>query len=503
VDLQENNVILKMENISKSFPGVKALDGVNFELRKGEVHALLGENGSGKSTLIKCLGGIYIAEEGDIYLNGKKVTIKDVHDSQNLGISIVHQELALANYMTVAENMYMGREPLNKMGLVDFKELNSQARKVLKEFGDDIRPTLKVERLSIACQQVVEIAKALTVNAQIVVMDEPTASLSQEEVDKLFKTVKMLKEKEISIIYISHRMEELFILADRVTVFKDGTYVGTKEIKDTNEDDLVKMMVGRDIKMHYASHQVSDEVLLEVKDLCREGVVNNVNMKVRKGEVVGISGLVGSGRSEFAKIIAGIDKKSSGQIFLNGKELDIKSPLDAIRSGIVLCPESRKTEGLVMIQTVGFNITLSVLKEFIKSVGVNRKREKAIIDEYFKKLNIKASSSLQKVNKLSGGNQQKVVLAKWLAMQPKILILDEPTRGIDVGAKAEIYSLIDELAKENVGIIVISSELPEIMRISDTVQVMHSGQFVAEFSKHELDEEKIARFMTGVEKNEK
>jgi ABC-type sugar transport system ATPase subunit len=502
--LQGNDVLLRMEKIGKYFPGVKALDGVDFDLRKGEVHALLGENGSGKSTLIKCLGGIYIKDAGKIFLDDKEVNIQNVHDSQALGVSIVHQELVLAPDMSVAENMYMGREPKNKFGLVDFKEMNRMARKVLDDFGEhSISTTTKMRELSVARQQVVEIAKALSMGARIVVMDEPTASLTQEEVEKLYVTIKQLRDMGVSIIYISHRMEELFVLSDRVTVFRDGIYIGTQTTKETNEDELVRMMVGRDVEMIYDTHTISDEVLLEVKNLTRHDKrVMNANIQLRKGEVLGVAGLVGAGRSEMARCIFGVDGRESGQIFLEGKELKIEKPTDAINQGIVLIPESRKEEGLVLIQSVEWNITLAVLNDFIKGASVNTKKENQIISDYFQRLNIKASSPSQRVGKLSGGNQQKVVLAKWLACKPKVLILDEPTRGIDVGAKAEIYALIDELAKEGVGIIVISSELPEIMRVSNRVIIMYEGNIVGELDKADVNEERIARRMTGVDRDE-
>jgi ABC-type sugar transport system ATPase subunit len=492
-----------MEHVSKAFLGVKALRDVHFELKKGEVHALLGENGSGKSTLIKCLGGIYSMDEGEIFIENKKVKINKVHDAKKIGISIVHQELVFSPDMSVAENIYMGMEPTNSIGFVNFKRMNSLAMKALHDFGEhSIDTTQKIRTLSIARQQIVEIAKALSIGSRIIVMDEPTASLTQEEVNKLFYIIKQLCKDGISLIYISHRMEELFELSDRVTVLRDGTFIGTENTDETTPDELVKMMVGRDVEMTYTNKSVGDKLLFEVRNLSRrDNAVVNANLKLKEGEVLGIAGLVGAGRSEFARSIFGIDHKTNGQIFLDGEEISIRNPADAIRQGIALIPENRKEEGLVMLQTVGFNITLTVLNSFISGMSVNRKKEGSIIEDYFNKLKIKASSNMQKINKLSGGNQQKVVLAKWLASRPKVLILDEPTRGIDVGAKAEIYSLIKELSDSNVGIIIISSELPEILRVCNRIIVMYEGQFIGELHNEDFDEERIARIMAGVDRN--
>ncbi len=498
--MEKNQIAVDMRSISKKFPGVQALDNAQFELRKGEVHGLLGENGSGKSTLIKILAGIHHADSGEIFLNGEKAEIRGVEDSQKMGVSTVHQELVLAPDMTVAENMYMGREPLNRFGLVDFKQLNVQATQVLDNFGAEISSFAKISSLSTAQQQMVEIAKALSNNAQIFVMDEPSSSLSQEEVGKLFITVDKLRKQGFSIIYVSHRMEEIFRLTDRVTVFRDGKYIGTKATQSTSEDELIKMMIGREIKEHHKEHKALTNVILEVKGLSRGKKLSNINFVLRRGEVLGIAGIVGAGRTELARVLAGIDSYSSGTIVLNGKEIKIKSPADAIKKGIALVPESRKEQGLILNQSVGFNLTLSVMDRFFKLIGYNRNRETAIINEYVEKLKIKVSSKGQQVIKLSGGNQQKIVLAKWLATDPEIFILDEPTRGIDVGAKAEIYSIIDRLSSSGVGVIVISSELPEITRLSDTVYVMYKGGIAARLEGKDIEQEKIIRYATGVEK---
>ncbi|OUQ26666.1 D-xylose ABC transporter ATP-binding protein [Lachnoclostridium sp. An131] len=495
----DKKIVVRMEQITKIFGSVKALDQVDFELRAGEVHALLGENGSGKSTLIKVLGGIHRMESGQIYLDGKPVSIEDVFTANKLGISIVHQELSFAPRMTVADNIFMGKECRNRWGLIDAKKIMQESKRLLQDFGSDINPSELMCNLSISQQQVVEIVKALSNQVKILVMDEPSASLSLTEVENLYNAVDRVKEMGISVIYVSHRMEELFRLADRVTVLRDGKYIGTVDISDADEDSLVTMMVGREIEPHYGEHKIYDDIVLELRHLSRGAMVHDINMKVHKGEVVGIAGIVGAGRSECARVIAGIDKGYEGQIILNGREIQIRNPQDAISHGIVLIPEDRKEQGLVLMQSVKFNLTLCVLKKFIGFIGVNTKKQNQITDEMIKRLRIKVSGRDMEVGKLSGGNQQKVVLAKWLATDPKVLILDEPTRGIDVGAKAEIYSLIDELACKGMSTILISSDLPEIMRVCDTVYVMRKGSLGGKISGDELAQEKIIRYATGVE----
>lgn len=493
------DTILTMKNIHKRFPGVYALNSVDFELEYGEVHALLGENGAGKSTLIKILAGIYSVDEGEIYIKGEKCTITGVHDSQAKGISVIHQELCLVPYMTVAENMFLGRERISrKTGFVKDKELDSEAQEILDSLGLNIRARTRVRELSVAQQQMVEIAKALSVEAEIIVMDEPTASLTEKEVDMLFKTIGDLKKKNISVIYISHRMEELFKITDRVTVMRDGKYIGTRVTSGTKKDELIAMMVGRELtELYKREDHVPGEVILEVRNLRREMVLKDISFSLRKGEILGISGLVGAGRTELARAIFGIDSFQSGSIRLEGKELNIRTPLDAMGNGIALVPENRKEQGLVLIQSVGYNITLPVLKQFIKFAGTDRKVEDSIISRYIEKLAIKTPSAKQLAGNLSGGNQQKVVIAKWLATAPKVLILDEPTRGVDVGAKAEIYSIMSMLAKQGVGIIMISSELPEVINMSDRVMVMCNGAIAGVLERHELDQEKIMHYATG------
>lgn len=492
-------VILSMKNIHKRFPGIYALKDARLELHQGEVHALLGENGAGKSTLMKILGGIYKADDGDIYIKGKKVDITGVHSSHAHGISMIHQELCLAPNMTVAENIFLGREDTIKgLRFVNFKEMNKRARDLMDSLGLSIEPDEIVGSLSVAQQQMIEIVKALSVGANILVMDEPTASLSKKEVEMLFKTIEELKKKGISIVYISHRMEELFRITDRITVMRDGQYIGTKLTRETSRDELITMMVGRELKDLYvkSEHKIG-EVIFEVKELNKKGILNNINFSLRKGEILGIAGLVGAGRTELARAIFGIDKYDSGTIKIDGKEVQIISPLDAMNNGIGLVPEDRKKQGLVLIRSIGYNITLPVLNRFIKGPRVNKAIEEEIVKNYISKLSIKTPSINQAAKNLSGGNQQKVVIAKWLATNPKVLILDEPTRGVDVGAKAEIYGIMSMLAKQGVGIIMISSELPEVINMSDRVLVMHQGTIAGELKRDELNQERIMHYATG------
>jgi ribose transport system ATP-binding protein/inositol transport system ATP-binding protein len=494
-----DKIVLKMENIHKRFPGVYALGGVNFELRLGEVHALLGENGAGKSTLIKVLAGIHPADEGDIYIKGEKCCIDSVKASQAKGISIIHQELCLVPHMTVSDNIFLGREYIGgKLKKVKRNEQNQRAQEILDSLELDIKATETVVKLSVAQQQMVEIAKALSVDSDIIVMDEPTSSLTEKEVDMLFQTIRNLKKRNISVIYISHRMEELYKITDRVTVLRDGRYIGTKETKVVSTDNLISMMVGRELKDLYIrnEHELGKEVL-EVSNLSRGNVLSNISFSLKKGEILGVAGLMGAGRTELARAIFGIDTFESGSIKIEGSQLRIKSPQDAMNSGIVLVPESRKEQGLVLIRSVGYNITLCVLREFMNILKNDSAAEENIISEYISKLNIKTPSAQQLVGNLSGGNQQKIVIAKWLATKPRVLILDEPTRGVDVVAKSEIYSIIDMLAGQGVSIIMISSDLPEVMNMSDRVMVMCKGQVTGILEKEEITQERIMKYATG------
>jgi ribose transport system ATP-binding protein/inositol transport system ATP-binding protein len=497
-------VVLEMRGITMRFPGVLALDGVSFSLNRGEVHALLGENGAGKSTLIKILAGIYTAGSGELYIGGKKAAINGVNDARALGISVIHQELCLAKNLSVAENIFMGREFKKLSGLVDKQKANLEAKKILEKLGSALDPRTRVSGLSTAQQQIVEIAKSLSVDAKIFVMDEPTAMLAKNDVEKLFEIVKSLQQNGISVIYISHRLDEIFTLADRVTMLRDGTVAGVRNVTDTNRQELIKMMVGREIQQFYIHEKrnISGGVVLEVKNLSTIDKLRNVSFSLKKGEIIGFSGLVGAGRTEVARALYGIDQISEGEIYLNGEKVNIKSPQDAIRHGLALVPESRRDDGLVMIQNVGFNITLAVLDSFMQLVTTNKQKENGIINSFFELLSIRASSAKQIAGELSGGNQQKVVLAKKLATKPVILILDEPTRGIDVGAKVEIYKVMNKLAENGVGIIMISSELPEILNISDRVIVMNDGSVAATVEGSDINQETIMTYSLGLNKHE-
>ena len=491
----DERTVLQMKGVKKYFPGVRALDGVDFELKKGEIHALLGENGAGKSTLIKILTGIYSMTEGSIHIKGEEVHMKSVKDARDNRIAAIHQEICLVPYISVARNVYLGRELKTKLGLMDDKTMEAETQKLLDRLGMDIDASKEVRQYSIAQQQLIEIAKALALDAEILLMDEPTSSLTEKEVTKLFDTIRRLKDNGTSIIYISHRMEELFQLSDRVTVLRDGQYIGTYVTKDTTREELVAAMVGRQLTEFYVKDSVpQEEVFLEVKNLSREGVFQDVSFALRRGEILGVSGMVGAGRSEVARAIVGIDPKNSGEVLLEGKTLNIQKPIDAINAGIVLIPENRKEEGLVLENSVRFNTTLAVLKEFIRGIFWNRKKEEDIVDSHIKSLNIRTPHQEQLILNLSGGNQQKVVIAKWLATQPKVLIMDEPTRGVDVGAKAEIYTIMNSLAKQGISIIMISSDLPEIINMSDRVLVMREGKLAGILDKDEIGQEQIMRY---------
>ena len=486
-----DNILLKMKNISKSFPGVKALDKVNLELKSGEVHALLGENGAGKSTLIKVLGGIYSLDEGEIEIEGKKVSIESVNYSSKKNISIIKKELFLVPYMTVAENIYLGRES-GKGFNVNISKMEKDAQKILDDLGMDIDARELVMNLPIAKQQMVEITKAVSVNAKILVMDEPTSSISDREVENLFNIMRDLTKKGVGIIYISHKMSELEEICDRVTVMRDGEYVGTKVVKETNKDELIAMMVGRTLTNYYVrDFMPSKEVILKVENLKDGDRVKNVSFELKKGEIIGFAGLVGAGRSEAMQAIFGLSKDVSGDIYIEGKKVNIKNPTDAIKNGLALVPESRKEQGLYLLQDIKYNTTIEVLDEFIKNLNVNSKKESEITQKYIDMMATKTPSQEQVIGNLSGGNQQKVMIGRWLATNPKILILDEPTRGIDVGAKSEIYRIMNGLVKEGVSIIMISSELPEIINMSDRVYVMAAGTIRGCIDHEEISQESI------------
>ena len=489
-----------MKGISKSFPGVKALQKVDFQLKSGEIHALLGENGAGKSTLIKVLGGIYIAEEGEILIDGKPVVIDGVTAARDNGISIIHQELVLVPHMTVAENIFLGREPMGKLG-VDMGKMTSSAQKMLDRFDLGISATDEIFDLSIAQQQMVEIVKAISFNCRILVMDEPTSSISDREVAQLFEIMRNLAAQGVGIIYISHKMSELNEVCDRVTVLRDGMYVGTRVVAETPRDELITMMVGRELNQYYTRDHVKDTPVFFRCEHIDDGKkhhkrVNDVSFEVKEGEIVGFAGLVGAGRSETMQCVFGLTPSSTGTITLEGKKLNISSAVDAMKYGIAMVPENRKLEGLYHIQSVSFNTTIEVLQEIIRHLRVNDKREREITQEFIDKMQTKTPSQEQRVSNLSGGNQQKVMIGRWLATKPKVLILDEPTRGVDVGAKAEIYEIMNELTKQGVAIIMVSSELPEIINMADRVYVMYDGRITGCIDYENVSQEAIMKLAT-------
>ena len=468
--------LLEMKGICKSFPGVKALQNVDLQLKAGEVHALLGENGAGKSTLIKVLGGIYHAEEGEIIIDGQKVNIDGVVAARHAGISIVHQELVLVPYMTVAENIFLGREPGTKMN-VDRRKMVEEAQKLLDTYEMNIDANMLVERLTIAQQQMVEIVKAISFNSKILVLDEPTSSISDKEVGFLFNTMRNLTKAGVGIIYISHKMSELAEICDRVTVMRDGQTVGTKVVTETTTDDLIALMVGRELTNYYTRDYLEPgEVILKCEHISDGKMAKDASFELHKGEIIGFAGLVGAGRSETMKAIFGLAPHATGDVYVKGEKVKIKSPIDALKYGIALVPENRKEEGLYKVQSVRFNSTIEVLGSFIRHLHVDGKKEEEITQKYIDMMKTKTPSQDQIIGNLSGGNQQKVIIGRWLATEPDILILDEPTRGVDVGAKAEIYAIMNELVKQGMSIIMISSELPEIINMSDRIYVMNEGR---------------------------
>lgn len=495
----QKEIAVTMENITMEFPGVKALDQVNFETVKGEVHVLLGENGAGKSTLMKILTGVYKQTEGKIFLRGEPCEINSIKDAEAKGISMIFQELNLVPYLSVAENIFLGREP--RKGIqIDWKKVNKEAQELLDNLGVKIKAKSIVKSLTIAQQQMVEIAKALSHNPDVIIMDEPTSSLTDREIEELFKTIRDLKSRGVCIVYISHRMEELLAIGDRVTVLRDGQYVGTVTVKETTIDKLIQMMVGRSLNEKFPKEiaEIGDESI-RVTNICRGNVLRNASFYARKGEVVGFAGLMGAGRTELMRAVFGADKIDSGEIYINAKKATIKSPKDAIRFGIGFLTEDRKHQGLVLKLDVKQNITLSSLEKIISNTAINFRKEKIICKKLVEDLNVKTPGLYQKVKFLSGGNQQKVVLAKWLATDSNILIIDEPTRGIDVGAKVEIYKLINKLTKAGNTVLMVSSELPEILGMSDRIYVMHEGEVTGELAREEATQERILHCATGGE----
>jgi ABC-type sugar transport system ATPase subunit len=491
--------ILELKDISKSFPGVQALDDVRFDVEPGEVHALLGENGAGKSTLIKIVSGVYEPDAGSLSVHGSEAAFKSPLEAQAAGIATIYQELLLFPELTVAENIFMGHPPRTRFGSIDWREMQSRARDILASLDiHDLDVSKVVGALSIGNRQRVEIAKALSRNARLLIMDEPTAALTEADVERLFGIVRRLRERGVGVVYISHRLEEVFELADRVTVLRDGKYVATKPVAETDRDDLINMMVGRTIDTLFPKADAElGEVVLDVKNLNRRPLTNDISFKVRAGEIVGLAGLVGSGRSELAQVIFGVTPAESGEITVNGEQVTIRNPRDAKALGIAYVPEDRGHQGLIRPMMLRENVSLAVLERLVKNIFIDRSAEEALAKESIKKFAIRASGTEQVVNKLSGGNQQKVVLSKWLASEPRLLLMDEPTRGVDVGAKAEIHRLMGELVEQGLAILMISSELPEIMGMSDRILVMREGRLVAAFDRDEATQEMVAAAMMG------
>ncbi len=491
--------VLEMRDITKRFPGVLALDKAQLQLRPGEVHCLLGENGAGKSTMMKILAGAQQKDSGAILLDGQEIEIHSPHHAQQLGISMIYQEFNLSPYLSVAENIFLGREPrIGRTPFIDWRRLYTDAREILGRIKVDLDVKRPVYELSIAQQQMVEIAKALSVNAKIIVMDEPSATLTDHELVALFDLIKGLRRQGIGIIYISHRLEEVFEIGSRVTVMRDGQHVATHDACDLKREDIIRMMVGRELKDEFPKEIFArGGEKLRVEGLTRAGHFRDIGFTLHTGEIVGLTGLVGAGRTEVARAIFGADKITGGKIFLDGKEITVVSPQDAIAHGIGLLTEDRKHQGLVLGMTVRENTTLANLKSLMRGPFVDRRRERAIAEEYVKELHIKTPSIEQTAQNLSGGNQQKVVLAKWLYTKSQVLIFDEPTRGIDVGAKVEIYKLMNELVRKGVGVLMISSELPEVLGMCDRILVMHEGKLSGELSRAEATQEAIMRLATG------
>lgn len=494
--------MIEMSGITKAFSGNVVLNNVQFELADGEIHALMGENGAGKSTMMKILSGIYTKDAGEIKVDGQVVNFKSPKDAEKLGIIVIHQELNMLPDLTVAQNLFLGKElTYGKTGILKTRQMEKEASQLLSKLGLNVNPKTRTGDLSVGKQQIIEIAKAIASNAKVIVMDEPTAALTDREIETLFQTIRELKAKGISFVYISHRMEEIFAICDRITILRDGQYVGVRNIPETNFDEIVAMMVGRELGERFPERKsIIGNTKLEVRNLTVNGLFHNLSFKLRKGEVLGVAGLMGAGRTEVAQTLFGYRKASSGEILIDGKKVVIKSPIDAMKYGIGFVTEDRKTQGLVLDFTIKENITLTNLDKCASSGIVNQTKENSMVAKYIEELKIRTSGPEQRVKSLSGGNQQKVVLAKWLGTEPDILILDEPTRGVDIGARKEIYHIINQLAEAGVAILMISSELPEVIGMADRVIVMQEGKLTGEVMKEQMTQEIIMQYATGGEK---
>ena len=503
--------LLRMSSIRKKFPGVLALDDAGLEVQPGEIHALLGENGAGKSTLIKILSGAQQPDSGTIEYGGQNVVMVSPHDAQRRGIATIYQEFTLAPNMTIAENVFIGREPGGGV-FVDWGKMASETRSITKRLGLEMQPMAVVRHLSVAEQQMVEIARALSMKSRLIVMDEPTSALSSTEVAKLFRIARELKAQGLSIIFVTHRLEEVMQICDRYTVLRDGRLVGSGAIADITIDGIIRLMVGREVKTLFAHQQreIANETVLRVEGLSRQGnardqsatVLADVSFEVRRGEILGVAGLVGSGRTEMARALFGADEFDSGRITMGGQQLHIRSPKDAIRHGIGLVPEDRKQQALFLALAVRINLSMASHRRILRwGIFIDETAERAMVEEFRQKLNIRMASQEQLIANLSGGNQQKVTLARWLALRPKVLIVDEPTRGIDVGAKVEVHNLLFEMAQTGIAIIAISSELPEILAVSDRIITMREGRVTGQIKREDATEEILMSMMTLAAKN--
>lgn len=485
--------LLTVENARKEFPGVVALDDVSFRLKRGTVHALMGENGAGKSTLMKILAGIYTPDKGEVRLRGMPIRLKSPLDALQNGIAMIHQELNLMPFMTVAENIWIRREPMNRLGLIDHRRMNRMTADLFSRLNIALNPQSQVRDLSVANRQMVEIAKAVSYESDVLIMDEPTSALTEREVEHLFAIIRDLREQGIGIVYITHKMNELFEIADEVSVFRDGRYIGTHASSEVTRDDIIRMMVGREITQLFPKETVPiGEVVLSVKNLSLEGVFSDVSFDVRAGEILGIAGLVGSGRSNVAETVFGVTPATAGTIEINGREVTINAPYKAIRHGMAFLTEDRKETGCLLVLDVLENMQIAVLQDRFTRAGFVSEREiSAACQDMSEKLRVKTPSLYERVENLSGGNQQKVLIGRWLLTRPRILILDEPTRGIDVGAKAEIHRLVSQLARDGVAVIMISSEMPEVLGMSDRIMVMHEGKVTGFLDRSEADQVKV------------
>lgn len=490
--------VLELKGITKIFPGVKALNNVQFQLKPGEVHALMGENGAGKSTFIKVITGVHRAEEGEMYLFGKKVDFRGPKDAQQAGIAAVYQHPTSYPDLTVTENIFMNHE-IKKKGIIQWKQMNREAQEYLDQLDADFKPTVEMGALSVAQQQMVEIAKAISTHAKIIILDEPTAALTASESEKLYRIVEKLRDEGVSIIFISHRFEDMYRLATRVTVFRDSQYIGTYDVNGITNAELIKHMVGREINDLFPKPEVTlGEEMLRIEKFSRTGYFKNVNLKVRAGEIVGLTGLVGAGRTEVMESLCGITRMDEGKVFLQGNEISVKSPVDAMKNGIILLPEDRQKTGLILSWGLGRNVTLPIIGKLTKKGFIDEKAENELSKKFLEDVDTKAVTIFDAASSLSGGNQQKVVVAKALAQDNmKIIIMDEPTKGVDVGAKAEIYQIMGELAQQGFAIIMISSEMPEILGMCDRIYVMSNGRITGEINRDEATQERILEFAMG------